>query len=137
MLCLGALAGQGFVADGQLNRFYQARYRGCCFESSTVQVILECAVRRRYWGPGQGVFGQSMKRYYAVSNRYKTKNDQVVPWFDIESSCALRGLWRQGRNHLISIRARYNTRFFILCAITDERPKDQRLGANVFQKCAR
>ena len=28
MLCLGALAGQGFVADGQLNRFYQARYRG-------------------------------------------------------------------------------------------------------------
>ena len=137
MLCLGALAGQGFVADGQLNRFYQARDRGCCFESSTVQVILECAVRRRYWGPGQGVFGRSMKRYYAASNRYKTKNDQVVPWFDIESSCALRGLWRQGRNHLISIRARDNTRFFILCAITDERPKDQRLGANVFQKCAR
>ncbi|HAJ31358.1 MAG TPA: hypothetical protein DCL32_14415 [Gammaproteobacteria bacterium] len=74
MLCLGALAGQGFVTDGQLNRFYQARYRGCCFESSTVQVILECAVRRRYWGPGQGVFGQSMKRYYAVSNRYKKRS---------------------------------------------------------------
>ena len=136
VLCLGALAGQGFVAEAQINRFYQARYRGCYFASSTVQVILECAVRRCYWAPGQGVFGPSMKGYYAVSNRYKTKNDQVVTWFDIESSCALRGLWRQGRNHLISIRARYNTSFFILCAITDERPKDQRLGANVFQKCA-
>ena len=40
VLCLGALTGQGFVAEGQMSRFYQARYRGCYFASSTVQAHL-------------------------------------------------------------------------------------------------
>ena len=54
VLCLGALAGQGFVADGQLNRFYQARYRGAALSRPLYKSSWNAPLDGAIGAPGKG-----------------------------------------------------------------------------------
>ena len=54
MLCLGALAGQGFVANGQLNRFYQAAIEGSALSLLLYKSSWNAPLDGAIGAPGKG-----------------------------------------------------------------------------------